>query len=75
MPDNMIRETEMLMAGFEGSSAAFEMLTDCHPVGQIGQPEDVAEAALFLASDKTSFLSGSILTMDGAVGARLHDPK
>ena len=35
------------------------------PVGRLGQPEDVAHAALFLASDKSSFITGVGLNVDG----------
>jgi NAD(P)-dependent dehydrogenase (short-subunit alcohol dehydrogenase family) len=35
------------------------------PLGRIGQPEDVAEAVLFLASDRSAFLTGSEITVDG----------
>ncbi|MCD5978187.1 MULTISPECIES: SDR family NAD(P)-dependent oxidoreductase [Pseudomonas] len=35
------------------------------PVGRIGQPEDVAAAALFLASDESSFMTGSEMFVDG----------
>jgi NAD(P)-dependent dehydrogenase (short-subunit alcohol dehydrogenase family) len=34
-------------------------------VGRLGQPEDVAHAALFLASDKSSFITGVGLNVDG----------
>jgi 3-oxoacyl-[acyl-carrier protein] reductase len=37
-----------------------------HPLGRLGTPEDVAQAALFLASDASSWLTG--LTLDVAGG-------
>jgi NAD(P)-dependent dehydrogenase (short-subunit alcohol dehydrogenase family) len=41
-----------------------------HPLGRLGLPEDVAEAALFLASDRSSFMTGSYLTVDGGFMAQ-----
>ena len=35
------------------------------PVGRIGRPEDVAEVALFLASDEAAFVTGSAYNVDG----------
>ncbi|ANU25809.1 SDR family NAD(P)-dependent oxidoreductase [Planococcus versutus] len=43
-----------------------------HPLGRNGQPVDVAEAILYLASDKASFITGVILPVDGGVTARLR---
>jgi NAD(P)-dependent dehydrogenase (short-subunit alcohol dehydrogenase family) len=40
-----------------------------HPIGRNGQPKDVAEAILFLASEKASWITGSILSVDGGVMA------
>jgi len=36
-----------------------------HPIGRLGTPEDVANAILFLASDKSSFITGATLFVDG----------
>lgn len=40
-----------------------------HPLGRNGQPVDVADAILFLASDKASWITGTILPVDGGVTA------
>ena len=38
-----------------------------HPLGRVGEPEDVARAALFLASDDAAFVTGSSLFVDGGL--------
>ena len=40
------------------------------PMKRMGQPEEVAEAILFLASDKASFITGASLATDGGKLAR-----
>ena len=37
------------------------------PLGRLGEPQDVADAVLFLASDAASFITGHILTIDGGL--------
>ena len=39
------------------------------PLGRIGQPEEVAAMAYFLASDEASFVTGSLQVMDGGYTA------
>lgn len=47
---------------YETSRAAFIAR---QPIGRIGQPEEVAELIVYLASDAAGFMTGSILTIDG----------
>lgn len=47
-----------------------EFLTSLHPIGRLGQPEEVAEVAAFLASDAASFVTGVALPVDGGYAAR-----
>ncbi len=44
---------------------ARQALIDLHPMGRLGTSEEVAKAALFLASEDASFISGSLLLVDG----------
>jgi NAD(P)-dependent dehydrogenase (short-subunit alcohol dehydrogenase family) len=37
------------------------------PLGRLAKPEEIANAVAFLASDKASYVTGAILSMDGAV--------
>ncbi|WP_414439527.1 SDR family NAD(P)-dependent oxidoreductase [Burkholderia sp. 22PA0106] len=43
-----------------------------HPLGRNGQPADVAEAMLFLASTEASWITGTVLPVDGGVMAGRH---
>jgi len=58
--------TPMLDRIISGEDHQFEaMVSAAHPMGRIGAPEEVAEAALWLCSDATSFITGHTLVMDG----------
>ena len=43
-----------------------EPLIKTIPLGRIGKPEDIANAFLYLASDMASYVTGEILSVDGA---------
>lgn len=45
----------------------FERLVKWYPLGRVGEPEDVAKAAMFLASEDADWISGSVLRVDGGL--------
>jgi meso-butanediol dehydrogenase/(S,S)-butanediol dehydrogenase/diacetyl reductase len=47
----------------------FDRVAKWYPLGRIGEPEDVAGAALFLASDEAAWISGTVLPVDGGLTA------
>ena len=47
-----------------------KFLEERHPMGRLGRPEEIAYAALFLASDESSFITGAYLPVDGGYTAQ-----
>jgi NAD(P)-dependent dehydrogenase (short-subunit alcohol dehydrogenase family) len=64
-----IVETEMV-AKFSTDENARKQRVALHPMGCFGQPEDIASAAVFLASDESGWTTGSVLTIDGGYSAQ-----
>jgi NAD(P)-dependent dehydrogenase (short-subunit alcohol dehydrogenase family) len=64
-----IVETE-LVARFNLDEAARRQRVAMHPSGRFGQPEDVAGAAVYLASDESRWTTGTALTVDGGYSAQ-----
>lgn len=63
-----------LAAGMTGNERAQEAFADRIPMGRIVEPEDVANAAAFLASDQAGFITGVILPIDGGLSASNGQP-
>lgn len=61
----------MLTARGGGDEAkGLAMTVAKYPIGRLGTPEDIARVALFLASDESAFMTGSVVTPDGGMTAQ-----
>ncbi|MFQ5761116.1 MAG: SDR family NAD(P)-dependent oxidoreductase [Acidiferrobacterales bacterium] len=68
-------KTEMMKAYLDSQSDAENaesLLIAQHPIGRVGQPTDIANLALWLASDESSFATGQLFVHDGGLTA--HAP-
>ena len=64
--------TEMADAAFELAKDPARAKQDAlarHPVGRFGAPDDIANMALWLASDNANFANGQCFTIDGGMTA------
>ncbi|WP_226781548.1 SDR family oxidoreductase [Oceaniglobus trochenteri] len=60
-------------AGFDDPAAERRKAEDLHPPRRIGQPEEVAMTAVFLASDEAPFINAETIVIDGGRSALFHD--
>jgi len=54
----------------EGVKAFRQKLDSAHPIGHVGEPNDIAYGVLYLASDESKFVTGSELVIDGGYTAQ-----
>jgi NAD(P)-dependent dehydrogenase (short-subunit alcohol dehydrogenase family) len=59
--------TEKWFASVPDRATTEEQVRNLHPLRRLGTPRDIAEAALFLASDAASFISGATIVVDGGL--------
>jgi NAD(P)-dependent dehydrogenase (short-subunit alcohol dehydrogenase family) len=62
--------TDMLWRTMHDSKEAFHHLQQLHPMKRVAEPEDVAEAVLWLCSDASGFVTGHVLNVDGGYTAQ-----
>ncbi len=62
-------DTDMVQS-FLSEEFTREMIDTMHPIGRIGQPEEVAELMVWLCSDRSSFMTGAIIPIDGGFVAQ-----
>ena len=63
MADNMFEQ-------WGDKEIAIERYISVHPIGRLAQPEEAAHAILFLSDDNVSFMTGSMLSVDGGLSAK-----
>ncbi len=63
-------ETPMLNRIVRGSEKGYETMRKMEPVGRLGKPSEIAEAVIWLCSDKASFVTGLAMSVDGGSYAR-----
>lgn len=63
--------TPMVEAVTQGKDTEkYKALVDLHPIGHLGEPDDIAYGVLYLASDESKFVTGSELVIDGGYTAQ-----
>ena len=67
-------DTPALRAWLDTTSGGAVRYAQQIPLRRLGTAEDIASAAVFLASDAASFISGAVLPVDGAIHAQLASP-
>ena len=65
-------QTEVWEPMLERNPHILDEITPWYPLGRIGQPIDIANAALFLASDEARFATGAVFVIDGGLTAGNH---
>jgi NAD(P)-dependent dehydrogenase (short-subunit alcohol dehydrogenase family) len=65
--------TEKSAPAFEKNPDRSRLNAEIYPLRRYGRPEDIAQAALFLSSDESSFITGHALVVDGGMTAQLQD--
>ena len=66
----MTEMNERILAEHPDPNDLMTSWTSMHPLGRVGRPEEVATAIVYLASDESSFVTGTLLRVDGGMVVR-----
>jgi meso-butanediol dehydrogenase/(S,S)-butanediol dehydrogenase/diacetyl reductase len=67
-------DTEALRESYGGNEPWIRASEAAIPAGRFGRPDELANAILFLASDESSYVTGTCLSVDGGKAVHLHVP-
>ena len=66
-------ETPGIATYFEAAPEVREATIATHAMRRLGRPEEIADAVVYLCSDRSSFVTGHIMTVDGGIQVNAHD--
>ena len=73
MPGAIDTRVSKLLGG--NDIEGFKRRLSQNPIGRMGEPEEIANTVLFLASDEASFITGAMIVVDGGLTAHTGLPQ
>jgi NAD(P)-dependent dehydrogenase (short-subunit alcohol dehydrogenase family) len=66
-------ETPGIASYFENNPSIREQTLAVHAMRRLGRPREIADAVAYLCSDRSSFITGDVLLVDGGISVNAHD--
>jgi NAD(P)-dependent dehydrogenase (short-subunit alcohol dehydrogenase family) len=57
-----------------GAPLVHKYVLSCHPIGRFAKPKEIAEAVVWMCSDRASFMTGQSMVLDGGFLAGQNSP-
>ena len=65
---------KVYMDGFPNAEEGYRQLAKLHPIGHIGEPSDIGDVAVWLASSQSRFVTGQVICVEGGRMSRVSLP-